>query len=402
MAQFHFRVRDYAGKVSSGTLEAPDVKGATQALQDEGYIVVSLEKVEKVNVFKKISDVFNRVSVKDLTILSEQMATMFDAGVPIVDTLHGLVKQTDNERLKEILQKVAQDVEGGAKLSYALGQYPKVFSQYYVGMVRAGEESGQVSQNLTFLARQLKKSYEIRSEVRGALMYPAFVVLGVIAVMLLAVFYVLPNLLSIVQDTKVKLPWTTELLIGFTNFITHYWYIVIAAIIIAGTLFHYYRKSETGKRNLDLLVIKLPLFGSVFQKFYLAQFANNLSSLISGNVSIVKAFQMVGDMVPNVVYRDIFLETAEKIKGGQKVATVMSKSEFIPPMVVNMLSVGEETGRIDQILQKLASFYQTEIDNQLKGIVSLIEPIMIVLLGVGVAIIVSAVILPMYNLASTL
>lgn len=402
MAKYNYRVRGKDGKLFMGGMEATTLKEVTTALLDRGYNIVTLEKIEKKSLGKRIQDLINRVGIKDTALLSEQMATMFEAGVPILETLRILVRQTENRKLKEALEKIAKDVEGGAKLSYALGQYPKIFSQYYMGMVRSGEASGQVSRNLVFLAKQMKKIYELQSSVRGALMYPAFIVVGVIAVMLLAVFYVLPNLLSVLQESgNVELPWTTKILIAFTDFMTHYWYVVLTAAVGFGIGFYSYRKSETGRKSLDGLVLKIPIFGKMIQKYYLAQFANNLSSLVSGGVPIVEAFTMVGDMMPNKVYQQIFLDTAEKVKGGQRIASVMAKKLVIPPMLTNMLSVGEETGRVDQVLMKLADFYQTELDNQVKGMVSLIEPVLMVVLGIGVGIIVSAVLLPMYNMASS-
>ncbi|MBU1167587.1 type II secretion system F family protein [Patescibacteria group bacterium] len=402
MITFNYRVRDTSGNVKLGAIEAADLKIATETLQNRGYQIVGLEKVEKVGVIKSLENLMTRVSVKEIALLSEQLATMFDAGVPIVEALRIANKQTDNKKLKEALGKVSQDVEGGAKLSFALGQYPKIFNQYYVGMVRSGEASGQVSRNLNFLARQMKKTYELRSEIRGALMYPAFIVLGVVAVMLIAVFYVLPNMLSVIEEAGVEdLPWSTKVLMGFTDFMQSYWYIIVGILVAAGVGFYFFWKTEKGRKQFDMFLLKMPLFGKMIQKYYLAQFANSLSSLVAGGVPIVEAFQMVGDMMPNKVYQEIFHKTAEKVKGGSRIASVLSKKMVIPPMLSNMLSVGEETGKVDQILDKLADYYQTEVDNQVKGLVSLIEPIMMVVLGIGVGIIVSAVLLPMYNLASS-
>lgn len=402
MAHFKYKARNSSGEVVTGSLDAQDVKLATRKLQDNKYLIVSLERVEQNDIIKNINNALNRVKIRDLTILSEQMATMFDAGVPIVDTLKSLVKQTENILLKEVMIKVAQDVEGGAKLSYSLGQFPKIFSPFYIGMVHSGEASGKVSENLRFLSSQLKKSYEIRSEVRGALMYPAFIVVGVAVVMLIAVFFILPNLLSVVSEAGIgELPWTTKLLIWGMDVLTNFWYIILAvvAVLALGTVS--YLKTESGKYQFDNMLLNFPFFGKIIQKFYLSQFANNLSSLVTGGVPIVESFQMIGDMTNNLVYKEIYLETAEKIKGGQRIISVMSKKKVVPPMVINMLAVGEDTGKVDQILKKLADFYQTEVDNQIKGLVSLIEPIMIVFLGVGVAIIVSAVLLPMYNISSS-
>lgn len=402
MQFFNYKVRDKEGKVKEGGIEATNLKAATEALQDKGYLIVTLEKIEKKGFVKRINDLISRVGIKEIALLSEQMSTMFESGVPIVETLRILTKQTPNKKLKHILEEVANDVEGGVKLSYALGQYPKVFSQFYVGMIRSGEASGQVSKNLNFLASQMKKIYELRSAIRGAMMYPAFIVVGVVAVMLLAVFYILPNLLSVLEEQgSVELPWTTRLLMVITKFSTSYWYVILAVLILLGIGTYTYLKTEKGRKNFDLLLLKTPLFGKMVQKYYLAQFANNLSSLIAGGVSIVEAFQMVGDMMPNKIYQEIFLKTAEKIRGGQRIAYVMAKKMVIPPMLTNMLSVGEETGKVDKVLSKLADYYTTEVDNQVKGLVSLIEPVIMVALGIGVAILVSAVLLPMYNMAST-
>lgn len=402
MGFFNYRVRDEDGKIKEGGIEATNVKKATEVLEKQGYLIVSLEKIVKKSFTEKVTDLLTRVSIKEIALLSEQMATMFEAGVPIVETLRILTKQTVNKKLRKILEEVANDVESGVKLSYALGQYPKVFSQFYVGMVRSGEAAGQVSRNLNFLAAQMKKIHELRSEIKGAMMYPAFIVAGVVGVMLLAVFYVIPNLLSVLTETgDVELPLSTRIVMAITNFATGYWYILLAIMLLLAIGGYSYLKTENGRKNFDYVLLKTPLFGKMIQKYYLSQFASNLSSLISGGVSIVEAFQMVGDMMPNKVYQGIFLETAEKIRGGQRINSVMAKKLVIPPMLTNMLAVGEETGKVDKVLDKLADYYQREVDTQVKGMVSLIEPVLMVGLGLAVGVLVSAVLMPMYNMASS-
>jgi len=388
-------------KQVQGVVDAATLDVAMSTLTDKGLLVVSLKaRSEKQGLGSELG-FFNRVKVKDVVVFSRQLSVMVSATVPVVQALRILIKQIDNVLLKIIVSEVADAVDGGARLSDAFGRYPKVFSHFYVSMIRSGETAGKLDEVLSYLADQQEKDYDLMSKTRGAMIYPAFILFSLGAVGIVMMVYVVPKLTAILKETGAELPITTRLLMGTSDFLASFWWVIVLVFGGAAVALTYYRRSEAGRKQLDYLVLKMPIFGPVIlQKIFLVRFTRSLSTLLAGGVSISEALKITGEVVGNEVYRDLILRTVKEVEDGNSIATVFQTSEVMPTMVSQMLAVGEQTGRIDVVLVKLSDFYSREVDNAVANLVTLIEPLVLVLMGVAVAIMVAAIMLPMYNMAS--
>lgn len=385
----------------SGVADAANADLALSTLTDQGLLVLSLKlRVEKAGIATEIK-FFNRVKVKDLVVFSRQLSVMVSATLPVVQALRILVKQTEAVRLKIIISEIADAVDGGARLSDAFGRYPDVFSHFYVSMVRSGETAGKLDEVLNYLADQQEKDYDLMSKTRGAMIYPAFILSGLLVVGTVMMVFVIPKLTEILTETNTTLPITTRILIGASSFMSNYWYIL--ALLLGGAIagLYYYRQSEAGHKQTDYIILKAPIFGPlIFQKLFLVRFTRSLSTLLSGGVSLPEALKITAEVVGNEVYKDIIIKTIKEVEDGNSIASVFLTSNVVPNMVSQMLAVGEQTGRIDAVLVRLSDFYSREVDNAVGNLVTLIEPLILMIMGVAVGVMVSAILLPMYNLAS--
>ncbi len=397
--EFSYQARDNSGIMRTGTVEAANESAAVETLTAHGLIVIKILPAAKVDFLEQMN-IFNRVSSKELVLFSRQFSTLINAKVPIVQALNILKAQVSSQRLKTVIQEMSGRVESGDSLSSALARYPKIFSNLYVNLVRAGELSGTMDESLEYLANQLEKDNDLRSKVVGALTYPAFIVVALFVVGFLMFIYVLPPLIGVMQESSVSLPFTTRILVAATNFIQSFWWAVI--LVVVGGLFglRYYVQTAGGRYVFDSIKIHLPAVGDLFQKVYMARFARNLSTLVAGGIPIVKALESVADIVGNQVYREIILDAAEQVRNGKSIASALSQRKEFPPIVPQMTQIGESTGRLQEILEKLASFYEKEVDEVLKILTTLLEPIIMMILGIAVAVMVAGILLPIYNLAS--
>jgi type IV pilus assembly protein PilC len=318
-----------------------------------------------------------------------------------VQSLRILGRQVSNKGLIRITQSLVQSVESGDSLSLALSKHPQVFSNIYISLVRAGEASGKVGEALNYLADQLEKDYDLRSRVKAAMTYPTFVLsaLGVVGILMFK--FVLPNLVQVLKEQNTELPFVSKILISFTDFFDVYWWVVILAAGGLVLAVRYYINTPSGRYVWDGFKVKLPVIGSVLERIYLARFSRNLSTLVTGGIPIIKALQIIGDIVNNVVYRDILLEAAQQVTNGKSISESLSRHKEFPPLVTQMVGVGEQTAQLDTILLKLAVFYEKEVDAKVATLSSLLEPIIMVILGLGVGVLVGGILLPIYNLASS-
>lgn len=396
--EFTYQARDNTGRLRTGTVEATNEANAFEILGEHGLIVIKMLPSNKVDILERVQ-FFSRVSPKDIVLFSRELATLINAKVPIVEALKILESQVSSRKLKTVLGEIAQKVESGDSLSSAVSRYPKIFSNLYVNLIRAGELSGTMDESLTFLANQLERDYDLRSKVLGAFAYPAFIVSALVIVGILMFIYVLPPLISVLQASSVELPFTTRILVATTNFMQKFWWIVI--LLIVGTIvgYRFYISTAPGRYTLDTMKIRMPLMGPLFQKIYMARFARNLSTLIAGGIPIVKSLESVADIVGNVVYKEIILDAAEQVRNGKSIASALTVRSEFPPILSQMTQIGESTGRLQEILEKLATFYEKEVEGVLKVLTTLLEPIIMLILGVAVAIMVAGILLPIYNLA---
>ncbi len=355
-----------------------------------------------VNLDKYLAKIpfLNRVPPKDLVIFSRQLSVMISADVPIVQALRVLIRQTVNKSLKIVVANLAADVEGGTKFSAALARYPDVFSDFFVNIIRSGETTGKLDEVLNYLADQQEKDYDLSSKIKGAMIYPAFILFGLVAVGIVMMIFVIPKLTDILKESGATLPLSTRILITTSDIMKNYWWALLIAFVgIVGAV-RYIISFPVGRKYWDTLKIKLPIFGELFRRIYMVRFTRSFSTLLTGGVEIVGALKITAAIVGNAIYKNLILETVREVEDGNPITTVFAKSKEIPVMVSQMLGIGEQTGKIDAILARLTDFYTREIENMVRNLTTIMEPLIMLFMGVAVGIMVSAVILPMYSLAT--
>lgn len=401
--RFNYQARTKEGEIQTGTIEAGSKEAAIEILQTHDLVVVFLEETSAIPFYARSLKFLQRVKVKELTMFYRQLAILFEAEVSPLDSLRILGEQIKNPLFKEIIFNVEKDVKGGEPLSQAMEKYPKVFSSFYVSVVRAGEATGTLHDVLKYLADHAEKEYNLTSKVRGAFTYPATIFAIFLVVGAMMMIFVVPQLASMLEELGQKLPITTRILIGTSKFLKSWFWLV--ALIIIGLVVGIRRfiKTEKGRIILDTIKIKIPVFKDVFKKIYLARFSENLRTLLKGGIPILKALDISGEVVGSKIYQNIITEAREKVRVGETINSAFSSyPKEIPPLVTQMIGVGEKTAQLDTILEKLASFYQQEVDRVVNNMTQLIEPLMILILGGGVGLLVSSILMPIYNIASGL
>ena len=393
---FKYKIKTDKEEIIEGEIEIGDEKLATEILSKKGTIIFLKEKKRR---FFGLP-FFQKIKSKDLVIFSRQLAVMVSTAMPLVKAFESLAEQTSQPSLKKIIIEIKEDIKGGMRLSASLRKFPQVFNSLFVNMVKTGETVGKLDEVLNYLADEQEKDYELRNKIKGALIYPLIIFCLVVVVLVIMMTFIIPRLSSLIIETGMQLPITTRILIGLSNFFVKYWWLVFGILISAIFLFKKITQRGKGREILDRMKIKLPIFGEIFQKIYLIQFSRSLSTLLTGGTPLILALKVVEDVVPNTLYKELISQTSKEVEEGRSIATAFSKSKEIPAMISQMLVVGEQTGQIDLVLNKMANFYAREVEGLIGRLASLMEPLIIIFLGFGVAIMVSAIILPIYNLAS--
>jgi len=399
---FKYHAIDQDGHERDGTIEAPSQEVAVAALQRRNLIISMIASAEKSSPFEFRLPFIGRISNREVVILSRQIATLFEAQVSALRVFRLLAAEVDNRQLAMVLGEVGDDLQGGSPISKALARHPRVFSPFYINMVRAGEESGKLSETFLYLADYLDRSYDIITKAENALIYPIFVIVVFFGVMALMLTLVIPKISAILLDSGQEIPIYTTIIIGFSNFLVSYGIFVVIALIGGGFYFWQMRKTEKGRLILDGLKLSLPYLGDLYRKLYLSRIADNLATMLLSGVAVVEAIEITGVVVDNAVYRDIMVEVGRDVRGGSSISGALGKHPEVPGIMVGMTKVGEESGELGKILTTLAKFYNREVTNAVDTLVGLIEPVMVVLLGLGVGILLAAVLLPIYNLAGAI
>lgn len=399
---FKYHAIDQDGHERDGTIDAPSKEVAVSALQRRNLIISLIESAEKHSLLEVDFMFFGHISSKDVVILSRQIATLFEAQVSALRVFRLLAAEVDNKQLAVILSAVGDDLQGGSPISKALARHPKVFSVFYVNMVRAGEESGKLSETFVYLADYLDRSYDVVSKAENALIYPIFVIAVFFGVMALMLTLVIPKISAILVDSGQAIPIYTKIVIGLSNFLVNYGIFVLIALAGGGFYLWQLRKTGKGKLVLDSLKLSVPYVGDLYKKLYLSRIADNFSTMLLSGISVVEAIEITASVVDNGVYEMILGEVGADVKGGSSISGALGKHPEIPGIMVAMTRVGEETGELGTILTTLAKFYNREVTNAVDTLVGLIEPIMIVMLGLGVGTLLAAVLLPIYNLAGSI
>ena len=398
--KFQYKAKNKLGGIQTGVVVAVDKDKAEQLLAENGLLIIGMEQQDD-SVLDKINPFGKSVKNKDLVLFSRQLATLISSRVPIIQSLRILQDQITGKYLLSIIDELIAAVQNGDSLSSALAKHSNVFGNVYINLVMSGEVSGSLDKSLVYLADQMEKDYELRGKVKSAMTYPVFVLVALVGICLLMFKFVLPNLTSVLQEQGGSLPPVTVAIIAFSNFFNVFWwllFIVVAAIILA---VRYYITTTFGRYNWDKLKLKLPILGDIFTKIYLSRFARNLSTLVLGGIPIIKAMQIVSEIINNVIYRDIILEAVTKIQGGKSISEGLSGHPEFPAIVTQMVKVGEQTAQLDDIMGKLASFYEKEVDAKVSTLTTLLEPIIMIVLGIGVGVLVAGILMPIYNLASS-
>jgi type IV pilus assembly protein PilC len=399
---FTYHAIDKDGHERDGTIEAPSQDIAISALQRRELIISVINSTEKRPWFQADISFFNRVSNKDIVIFSRQIATLFEAQVSALRIFRLLAAEVENKKLAAVLSSVGDDLQSGSPISKALAQHPEVFSKFYVNMVHSGEESGKLSETFVYLADYLDRTYEVVSKAENALIYPIFVIVVFFGVMALMLTFVIPKISAVLVDSGQPVPVFTAVVIGLSNFLVHYGIFFLIAFVVAGFYLWQLSKTTAGKFIFDRMKLSIPFVGDLYTKMYLARISDNLSTLLLSGISVVEAIEITSTVIDSSVYEAILTQVASDVKSGLPISNALDKHPEIPGIMVAMMKVGEETGGLGNILITLAKFYNREVSNAVDTMVGLIEPLMIVLLGLGVGGLLAAILMPIYNLAGAI
>lgn len=402
MPTYRYNAMDRGGRTVAGQLEADSVEVVRAKLTELSYHVLTIRESRSGAGVQGFLNNMQRIKLRELAVFSRQFATMIDAGLSVVKCLDILEKQTKNPRLKEVIGQIKHDVAGGTSLTEALQKHPRVFTPLYINMVRSAEAGGILDQVLDRLSGFLEKEQEMRGKVKSAMTYPVVVFFFAMLMLFALLMFVLPKFKSIFETMGLKLPITTSILLNFSTYVQRFWYLAI--ILVVGSIIgaKLLVQTERGRYALDSMKLKVPIFGDLLLKTGVSRFARTFGTLITSGVPVLRALEIVADTAGNRVISDTVARARVSIKEGDRISTPLFGSKVFPVMVTQMISVGEETGRLDQMLGKVANFYDEEVDATLKGLTSLIEPLMIVGLGLIVGFIAVSVISPIYQLVGSL
>jgi type IV pilus assembly protein PilC len=396
---FKYKSIDAEGANKEGEIDAPSRDLAISGLQRRGLVVVSIVEEGKSKSIFKMS-FLEKVKTKDVVILSRQIATLFEAEVSALKAFTMLSANSENKLLSSKLGEVCNDLQAGVSISGALAKHPDVFSDFYVNMVKVGEETGKLNQTFAHLAEYLDRQYALTSKTRNALIYPAFVIVTFFVVMSLMFTVVIPKLSAIILDSGQEVPFYTKVVIAASNFFVSYGFFLIIFLILLALWLWRMASTEEGKKFLDRFKLSTPAVGNLYKKLYLSRISDNMDTMLTSGVPIVRAIDITGEVVGSRIYKEILKDAADGVKSGVALSAALEKhSAEIPGIMVQMIKVGEETGSMGNILKTLTSFYKREVDDAIDTLVGLIEPVMIVALGLGVGVLLVSVLMPIYNLA---
>jgi len=399
---FIYKANTKEGEPKEGSIEAMNIDSAINALQRREFVIINITPVdEKKGILSMNLSFFERVKPKEVVILSRQMSTLFEAQVSALRIFRLLAAETENLKLGRTLADVGEQLQGGSSLASALEKHGDVFTPFYVSMVRAGEETGRLDETFAFLADYLDRTYEVTSKAKNALVYPAFVILTFFAVMIMMFTVVIPKISTILVESGQDIPVYTKVVLGISTFLVNFgvWLLVFGAILVF--LAVKYVKTKEGRELFDTIKINIPFVGHLYKMLYLSRLSDNMNTMLSSGIPMIKALELTQDVVDNKGFIDAIQESIEDVRGGSSVAAAFAKHEQFPNILIQMVKVGEETGNLGKILKTLSNFYQREVTTAVDTLVGLIEPVMIILLGLGVGILLASVLVPIYNISTT-
>lgn len=399
MKKFAYKAKDKEGKTVKGLVEARDEKQAVAVLRERGLVIFSLTPAE-VNLLKEISNkVFKRIALADITTFTRQLSTMITAGLTVNESL-AVLRAQSSPAMAQVIDEVLRSVEGGLSLSDSLAKHPKVFSKVYIALVRAGETAGVLDEVLARLAENLEKQREFQGKVMGAMIYPVIIVVGMVAVATLMMIFVIPRLLTLYEEFQAKLPTPTKILISVSKFMVAWWWIILVLLLGGFYFLRGFCKTVSGKRKIDELILRIPIIGNLQKQIILTEMARTLGLMVGAGISIVEALDVTSEALGNKIYEEELKEASKQVEKGLSLGTILSTSEEFPPVISQMIIVGEETGKLDEVLTKLSRYFEAESEQMVKALTTAIEPLIMIILGIGVGFLIIAVILPIYNLTT--
>lgn len=399
MADFVYKAKDIHGSDHAGDIQSSDEHSAVLVLRKRGLIVVSVKSKEP-QTNKFLSWILNRVDFTELVILTRQLATMVSSGLVLSDAVDILEEQASNKTLKKALQEIAQDIKGGLTFAQALNKFPNIFPHLYVNLIKSGETSGKLDQVLLQMADGLEKDREFQAKVRGAMIYPIVVLSMMVVVVVIMMIFVIPKLISLYSQSTIELPLPTKILIATSNLFVHYWWLGLTILITAIVLINRWNKTPQGNYFFGKLILKIPIVGKIVTNVTLTNFNRTLGLLISAGIPLLEAISIVSDLTVNPVFKKILTESYQGVEKGLPFSSLLTASIF-PKIVGQMVKVGEETGKVDEIFFKLADYFESESDHLIKNLTVAIEPIVLIILGIGVGFLVISIILPIYKLTTS-
>lgn len=401
MRKFNYQARDKSSnEIVNSMVQADSETAAAKLLIEQGLMPLNISEIDEDGSF--FAKVANRITEKDKIVFLRQLATLIGAGLPLAQSLRTVLEQTQNKKMQRIVEEIIGEVEGGHTLSDAFGKHPEVFDKIVIALVSAGEASGTLDDALKRVAAQKEKDAAMLSKIRGAMIYPAIVLVVILGVMIFMLLTVVPQVAKLYSDMHKELPMLTAIMIGMTNFLVNFWWLTIVVVGIAGYFLMQYLKTEAGIRIKDNLKLNVPMFSGMFRKLYMARFTRTGQTLLATGVAMLDMLRISSEGVNNTIISEAIDRSAEKVKGGKALSVALKPEEYILPMVPQMIRIGEQSGKIDEMMGKTAQVYEDELDDEIKAISTAIEPILMVVLAVFAGGMVGAILFPIYSLVGSI
>lgn len=400
---FKYKAIKADGTRLEGKVEAANEEDAIIILQDRQLIIVSVEQFEEKNTFGtpntgfRIPFLGKKIKEKDIVVFSRQISTLFESGVSALRSFRLVAAETENPKLKQVLNLVADDIQSGLSISSALSKHNNVFGVFYSNMIKAGEESGKLDESFIYLADYMDRNFDLSQKLKKAAAYPSFVIVVFVAVMIVMVTFIIPQLASVMADDGQTLPLLTQIVFAVGNFMKSYGWVVLIILAVIGYYLFSLSRTPSGKQYVDYFKLRIPVLKNLYKKIFLSRLTDNLDTMLTSGVPIVRSLEITADVVDNVVYKDLIIRVSKKVKGGKALSQAFYEEEELPNMLVQMTRIGEETGKLGYILKSLSVFYKREVNNAVDTAMSLIEPALIVFLAGGVGLLLAAVLMPMYS-----
>jgi type II secretory pathway component PulF len=398
MPVFTYKARDKTGRLVTGSAVEASVTAMEHSLDSKGLIPINVEESSKAFNFEKINRFFYKIKPEDKIVFTRQLATLFSAGIPFIRSLETLSTQAVNPKMKEVINEVREGVEGGLSFANALKKHPAVFNNLYVNMIAAGEEGGVLDEVLDRLAVMAEKEEEIRAKVKSSTMYPKIVVFAIFAAVFVMLYFVVPRFTALYSKFGADLPLPTRILIGISEFFKSYWYLIFGLVIAAYAAFKSYVKTERGLYNWDKFSLNVPIFGALNLKVAMSRFARTFGTLFKSGIPILKTIDIVSNAIGNVVIAEVLTEIRDDVQAGAGLGEAMKKFELFPPIILQMIEIGEESGSLDDMLNKVSEYFDQEVDYGIKNLITALEPVLLVLIFGMVLFLALSVFLPMWDI----